>query len=157
MTRPTPAFVLETIGWTVVTGAVWLATLSTVTLPEVCFAVAAGLVSGAFAAAGRRSLGGSWRFRPRWVLWAPQVAASLVAEVVELARVTVRAAPHGRLHTLETPDECRERASGREALATLALCSTPGSVVVDSDPEERTLTVHTLVSKGPDLTSVVRR
>lgn len=137
--------------------AVWLATLSSVSLPEVCFAAAAGVVSGTVATAGRRSIGGSWRFQPRWVLWAPQVAATLAAELVELARVTVRTAPHGRLHTLRMPVEGRERASGREALATLALSSTPGSIVVDGDPEEHTLTVHTLVSRGPDLTSVVRR
>lgn len=157
MTRPTPASVLETLGWAVVTFAVWLATLSSVSLPEICFAAAAGLVSGGVAAAGRRSLGGSWRFRLRWVRWSPQVVAALAAELVELATVTVRRAPHGRLHTLPMPAEDRAHASGREALATLALGSTPGSIVVDSDPEEHTLTVHTLVSAGPDLTAVVRR
>ena len=157
MTRPTPAAVLETLGWAVVTGAVWLVTLSSVSFPEICFAAAAGVVSGAVATAGRRSLGGSWRFRPRWAGWAPQVAASLGAELVELAEATVRKAPHGRLHTLRMPEEDREHASGREALATLALSSTPGSIVVDGDPEEHTLTVHTLVSRGPDLTAVVRR
>src|SRR4051812_31030127 len=132
MTRPTPGSVLETIGWAVVAAAVWLATVAAVTLPEGCFAVAAGLVGGAFAPPPRRSLGGSWRVRPRWALWAPQVAATLGAEVGELARVTVRhAPPHGRLRTLEMPEEDREHASAREALATIALCSTPGSVVVD--------------------------
>lgn len=157
MTRPTPGAVLETIAWAVVGCAVWLATLSAVTRAELCLAVAAGLVSGAFAAAARRSLGGSWRFRPRWALWAPQVVAALLAEVVELARVTLHRTPHGRLRTHVMPEEDRELASAREALATLALCSTPGSIVVDSDPGERTITVHTLVSKGPEVTAVVRR
>ena len=157
MTRPTPASVLETAGWASVSCAVWLATLSGVTLPELCFAVAAGLLCGAVATAGRRSLGGAWRFPPGWARWAPLVVATLAAEAVELARATVRRPPHGRLRTLAMPEEDRERASGREALATLALSSTPGSVVVDSSPEEHTITVHTLVSKGPDLASVVRR
>jgi multisubunit Na+/H+ antiporter MnhE subunit len=158
MTRPTSGPVLETIGWAVAGSAVWLATLSAVTLPEACFAVAAGLASGVFTAAARRSLGGSWRFRPRWALWAPQIVATMATEVVDLARATVRRPPQGRLRTLEMPaEEDREQAGARAALATLALGSTPGSIVVDSDPEERTLTVHTLVSHGPDLATVVRR
>jgi hypothetical protein len=102
-------------------------------------------------------LDASWRFRARWLLWAAPVAVTLIAETVELARVTVLGPRPGRLEPVELPSEPDELTRGRSAAATLALCSTPGSIVAHNEPEEHRLLVHSLVSAGPDLTSVVAR
>jgi hypothetical protein len=143
--------------WAAVACVVWLVTLSSVTLPELCFAIAASIPCGVLARASRRSLGASWRFSPRWLAWPAPVTASLVAELVELWRSALGHPRPGRLTSVDLPDEEPPLAAGREAVAILALSSTPGRVVADSDPEQHRLTVHTLLSAGPDLTSVVKR
>jgi hypothetical protein len=149
--------VVETIGWAIVACAVWLATLSSVTLPEACIAAAVSIPCGVLASAGRRALDASWRFRPQWVLWIGPVIACLFAELVALFR-SAAVSPHaGGLKTVELPEEPPELAAGREALGTLSLCATPGSLVADCDPRQRKLTVHVLVSAGPDVEEVVRR
>jgi hypothetical protein len=147
----------EVSGWALVACAVWIVTLSGVTVPELCFAIAASIPCGILARAGRRALGGSWRFRPRWLSWPAAVVPTLLAEFVVLLHTSVRHPRRGRLTTIELPDEEPELAAGREATATLALCSTPGSVVAHCDPGRHLLTVHTFVSAGPDLESVVAR
>jgi hypothetical protein len=146
----------EIAAWTVVAFGVWLATLSSVTVPEMCFAAATSVPSGVLAWAGRRALGGSWRLRPSWLLWLAPVAVTAVAELGALARAAVRS-ESGRLKALEFPSEDQALAAGREAAATLALCSTPGAQVAHHDPKERRMIVHQLLSRGPDLEAVVRR
>lgn len=152
-----PGWAVEISIWMATTCAVWLATLASVTLPELCFAIGASIPSAILARSGRRALGASWRLRSSWLVWLLPVAATLVAEVVVLFRRALGDPGRGHLTVLELPDEERRLAAGREAAATLALCSTPGSVVADSDPERHRLTVHSLVSAGPDLQVVVRR
>ena len=148
---------LETTVWAVVSTGVWLVTLSGVTVPELCFAVGAGIACGVAATVARRSLGGHWRLRPRWLLWTFPVAATLLAEVPALFWMAVRGPSGGELSQIRLPEEDVELAAGREAAATLALCSTPGAIVADNDPDEHVLTVHRLLSAGPDLSEVVRR
>jgi hypothetical protein len=150
-------FVLETVAWSAVACAVWLATLSSITLPETCFAIAAAIPCGILARASRRALDASWSFRPQWLAWPALVLVTLVAEVVQLFGTEVVRPRSGRIATLDLPEEEPTLASGRTATATLALCSTPGSLVADNDPARHRLTVHTLLSAGPDLRSVVRR
>lgn len=154
---PAPGWVVETSIWTVVTCAVWLVTLASLTIPELCFAIGASIPSAILARAGRRALDASWRFRAAWLLWPVPVAVTLVAETLVLLRRAAGGPGRGRLTTLDLPAEEVRLAAGREATATLALCSTPGSVVADSVPERHRLTVHSLLSAGPDLRTVVRR
>lgn len=153
----TPGWFVETSAWTVVACSVWLATLASITLPELCFAVAASIPAAVLARAGRRALGTSWSFRLSWLRWLVPVAAALVVETAKLFRLALGGVRPGRLTRLDLPDEEQQLAAGREAAATLALCSTPGSVVVDSDPEQHRLTVHFLLSAGPDLRRAVGR
>lgn len=157
LTDLSSGWAIEICVWMAVTCGVWLATLASVTLPELCFAVGASIPSAFLARAGRRALGASWRFRPSWLAWLVPVAATLVAEVVVLFRGELGDPGRGRLTVLDLPEEEHRFTAGREAAATLALCSTPGSVVADSDPEHHRLTVHSLLSAGPDLRAVVRR
>ena len=151
------SMIVETTWWTAVACAVWLATLSTVTLPELCFAVAASVPCGILARASRRALGATWRFDPRWLLWAWPVICSILAE---FPRLLVAATTHrrsGHLTEVDLPDEDAARAAGREGAAILAICSTPGDLVLDSDPGRRRLVLHVLVSGGPDVEEAVRR
>lgn len=152
-----PAVFVETVWWAVVACAVWLATLSSVTLPELCIAIAASVPCGVLAAAGRRALGASWRFRPGWCLWVFPVIGSLFAELVQLFWMAATGPREGTLATVDLPDEPAETAAGREALGTLALCATPGSMVADCDPTQNQLTMHVLVSAGPRVEEVIRR
>jgi multisubunit Na+/H+ antiporter MnhE subunit len=158
MRHPLPAVLplVEMLAWGGVSCVFWLVTLSSVTLPELCFAVGASIPCGVLAYAGRRALGASWRFRLRWLTWVLPVAVTLLAEVGVLWLIGVRPR-RGRLTTIDLPDEEPRLSDGREAAAVLALCSTPGTIVADNDPQEHRLTVHRLLAAGPDLRSVVRR
>lgn len=152
-----PAAFVEMAWWAAVGCAVWLATLSSVTLPELCIAIAASIVCGVLARTARRALGASWRFRPGWCLWVFPVIGSLFAELVELLRMAATRPREGDLATVDLPHEPAELAAGREALGTLALCATPGSMVADCDPTQQQLTMHVLVSAGPSVEEVIRR
>jgi hypothetical protein len=143
--------------WAVVACAVWLVTLSSITLPELCFAAGASIPCGVLAHAARRSLGASWRFRPGWVRWPFPVFATLLAELGQLFRLAVTDPRPGRMVVVELPEEDEQLAAGRQAAATLAMCSTPGSLVAHGEPEHHRLVVHQLLSAGPDLESMVRR
>lgn len=148
---------LETTGWTVVAVMVWLTTLSAATLPEVCFALGAGVLCGSAASAGRRALGGAWRFRLRWLLWIFPLTGSILAETADLCRAAVIGPRPGRMSEYELPDDPVEILMGREALGTLAMSATPGSVVADCDPERRRLVAHVLLSAGPRVEEAIRR
>jgi hypothetical protein len=147
----------EIVAWAAVTLGIWLVTLSGLTLPETLFAAGASVPCGVGAWAGRRAMGASWRFRPAWVLWPVPVAVTAVIELGELFRTAVWRPHPGRLKTIELPAEERRLAAGREAAATLALSSTPGTLGAHHDPRENRLVVHELLSLGPDLDSVVAR
>lgn len=149
--------IAEVLGWAVVACGVWVATLSGVTLPELCIAVVASVPCGVLARAGRRALGASWRFRPRWALWVFPVGASVVAELVQLLRPSARHPQEGRYATLALPAEPAELAAGREALGTLALCATPGIMVADCDPERQEMTIHVLATAGPKVEERIQR
>jgi len=147
----------EVLVWSAVTAAVWLATLSSVTLSELCFAVAAGIACGILARAGRRSLGAAWRFRWRWLTWPVLVGTAAVVQSFQLWATTVRERPSGTLTEVQLPSEDPLLAAGRRAAAILALTATPGSVVAASDPGRHRLAVHAVVDAGPDIASLVSR
>jgi hypothetical protein len=149
--------VAEAVGWSAVSCGIWLVTLSGVTLPELLFAIGSSIPCGVLAVVARRSMDASWRFRAGWLLWVAPVVATLAAETVALARATVLGPEPGSLEPVELPPEPDELTRGRSAAATLAFCSTPGSIVAHNDPEQHRLLVHSLLSAGPDLPSVVGR
>lgn len=149
--------VLECACWTGVAILVWLATLSSVTVPELGIAIALSIPCGILARLGRRALETSWRFRFRWMGWPVPVVASLVAELGKLLWLAAASPQEGDLSEIPLPDEPQALARGRAAAATFALCSTPGSLVVDTDLDRSRLLVHELVNAGPDLAEVVQR
>lgn len=152
---------LELALWWALMIGVWDLTLSGTTLPDILAAVAAGFLSAVGAIATRRLIGGRWRPRARWTLWLPVIAIKAITDTV---RAFALAAGHLVHRDVET--SCGEiplrRGPDRDvevhhALASLAITSTPGSVVYDADTEGNRLFKHELVTGPPDLEGVVGR
>lgn len=149
--------VVEGTAWLAVVTGLYLIFISSVTALEVAVSLTVGALCAAAAVAGR--LSALLRYRPalRWVRWLVPLPATVVADTVRLARLlarqiveraTGRAADQrerGGLRTLRlSPDTRGETAAARRALAMLVVSSTPGTYVVDVDPEEGILLVHAL-------------
>lgn len=156
------AAALEIGWWWAAAVAIWALTLSSVPDTELITAAACGLPSALAARAARKALGGRWRPRLRWAAWLLPLAVAVPADTARLLAVTIR-----RIITGEHPGELQEIqmpagepgdvATARHALAVLTVSASPGTFVVDSDPEEDKIVIHTLVSGWPSLGQVVRR
>jgi hypothetical protein len=153
---------LEILWWWAASVAIWTLTLSSVSNPELVAAACCGLPSALAARGGRKAIGARWRPRPRWATWLPPLLVAIPADAGRLAALTIR-----HLVTREDVDSLRrirlpageppDVAAARHATATLVVSATPGTFIADSDPEEGTLVIHTLVSGWPRLEQVVRR
>jgi len=151
--------VLELALWWALMIGVWDLTLAGAALPDILAAVAAGFVAAVGAVATRRLIGGQWRPRARWLAWLPVIATKAVSDA---ARAFGLAARHFARRDVDT--SCGEvplrRGTERDvdihhALASLAITSTPGSVVYDADADGNRLFKHELVTGPPDLEGVV--
>jgi multisubunit Na+/H+ antiporter MnhE subunit len=149
------ARVVEIAVWWAVLLLVWLATLNAFSFEEL--SLAAGLaVPSAFAArAARIAAGGHWRVDPRWIRWLPVTAWTILHDTVSVLRLA--AGPDrpedDSIDTIPLDDDRDDR--GHEALATLVLSTSPGSVVVDADRDR--LLVHRLPIGRTRQSEVVRR
>lgn len=124
----------------------WLVFISTVTAAEVI----AGLVCAAAAAAvhlaGRQVLHVDATQAAPWGLrWLPAIAVTVVTDTVRvitlLGRLLVLRRPiRGEYRWLEVPGGNETRLGG----ATLAVSLSPGSIVVDTDPEHGRMLLHTV-------------
>jgi multisubunit Na+/H+ antiporter MnhE subunit len=154
--------VLEVLWWWGAAVGIWLITLSAVTTPELVVASVCGLLCGLAAWAGRRALGNRWRPRPEWALWLFPLLASIAVDLVRVlwlaVRRPVRTHPLGQWRRIQLRGgEPGAVASAHRALASFTVSATPGTFVVDGDPEEDRLVVHSLVSGWPHLDRVVTR
>jgi multisubunit Na+/H+ antiporter MnhE subunit len=156
---PEGRVVLELALWWALMVGVWDLTLSGTTLPDICAAIGAGFDSAVGARVARRSTGGRWAPRLRWLRWLPVVVANAVADAVRVfalaARHVVRrdvGAEFGEVPLRRQPDRAADL---HRALATLAITSTPGSVIYDEDVQGNRLLKHQLVSGPPDLEGTV--
>jgi multisubunit Na+/H+ antiporter MnhE subunit len=156
------AVAVEVLWWWAAACGVWLLTLSSVSAAELVVALACALPCGLAAWAARLALGERWRVRPQWVWWLGPLALSVFSDAARLLVLAIR--PHvidhevGRL--VDVPlreDDAQDVASGRAAIATLAMSATPGTLVVEGDAERRVLTLHSLVPGGSRLERAVRR
>lgn len=152
----------ELLWWWGACVGIWLLTLSSVTVPELTVATACGLPCALAARAARRAVGGAWLPRPGWVAWLVLLPGAVVADTGRLAAVLPRAARRrldpGRLRDIPLPgSEPDPVAAAHRALASLVVSASPGTVVVDSDPEEGRLMVHSFRSGWPWLDRVVGR
>lgn len=141
---------LELALWWIGGTVSWLATASTVTLPETIVAAGAALIGAILARAARRAMGFSAAVRPAWFRWAGLVPVAALADALRLARWL----PGPQEETLDEkpmPASQSPAAVGWRAGAMVALSATPGSVVFDSAPPRHGIQVHTLVEGWPRL------
>lgn len=155
--------VAEVVFWWVACGAVWLLTLSSVSLSEALIATGCALPCAVLAVVGRRAVEGSWPVRPGWLRWLLPLPAAIVADS---ARVLGRAAavlvgrrlPHGTERTVRLHrDPVAGRWRTRQAVATVLVTATPGTVVLDVHEDSGDMRVHALGSGRPSMEEVVRR
>ncbi len=152
---------LEVVWWWAAAVAVWTLTLSSVPAQELIAAAACGLPCAIAARAGRKAIAGSWRPRPGWAAWLLPLLAAVPVDAARLLLLTLRQLrrweAEGELERVRLPAEPADVAAARQAAAVMVVSATPGTLAVDSDPEEGMLVIHTLVSGWPRLEQVVRR
>lgn len=145
---------IEVTAWAAVCVGIWLLTLSSVAVADLCLAVPAGLLCGVLAAAGRRLAEGRWHPRPRWATWLLTLPVTVIADTLGVWRAAARAAFYpgqsGRERLVQLPaDEPDDVAATRRGLVTLVLSASPGSYVIDFDPDRSELLIHTLADSAP--------
>jgi multisubunit Na+/H+ antiporter MnhE subunit len=153
----------EVLFWWAACVALWLLTLSSVSLPELLVAAGCALPCAVLAVVARRAVGGSWPVQPRWAWWLLPLPAAVVADGVRVlgraAGVLVgRRMPSGRVRTVELHrDHAAGRWRTRQALASLLVTATPGTVVLDIAEDSGEMCVHALGAGAPSMEDVVRR
>lgn len=147
--------------WGCATG-IWLLTLSSVTGPDLWAAIGCGLPCGLAARAGRHAMSCRWLPRPGWARWLLPLPAAVITDTGRLLLVALRGLAGdrqpGRLREValaraERPDT----AAAHRALAALAISLSPGTFVLESDPEENKLVIHALTAGWPHPDRVVSR
>lgn len=143
--------VAEIVVWWAVTFSVWVITLSAAPLQEYLLAAGCGLVAAITVFWARRALEASWTVRLRWLTPIVTVPVIAVTDTVQvLAAVVKRGQPGGRFVRVRTGavgDGTEARS--RRAVATWLMSITPGSFVLDADPDTGDLLVHSLAQRGP--------
>lgn len=158
MMRQPIGLVIEAVVWWGLCLGVWLVTLSAVSGQELVVATPLGLVSGVLAVIARRVAGNRWRLRPQWFLPVLLVPVAILADTVRVLAAAVTR-PSGRFVDLPVSQGAGDGAParGRRALATMVITVSPGTIVVDIDPETGRATVHTLNAGRPHMEEVVAR
>jgi multisubunit Na+/H+ antiporter MnhE subunit len=150
---------LEVLGWWAALVVVYLASLTTASVPEYVAAVSAGLVSAVLAVAARRVAAAHWGFPGRVLRMGAALPIALLADSVRVfglvARPRALRSTTGRVSELMLPKEPAPTRAGRLAAGGWLIAATPGTLVIDDDPDEPSLTVHRLVDGEPDLAQEV--
>jgi multisubunit Na+/H+ antiporter MnhE subunit len=137
---------LELLVWWVVAIGVWLTSLSAYSRQDLIVAVGCGLPCAVMAVLARRAV--RLRMRPpadavRWLTALPPAVAGDTVRVLALPWRPSRRSTAGEFRTVDLRARGRTpAASGRRAVATVLLSSTPGSYVVDVDPDTGTALIH---------------
>jgi multisubunit Na+/H+ antiporter MnhE subunit len=139
---------LETGVWWLVLVGVWLVTLNAFSYQELVVAAVLALPCAVAAGAARRASEIRWTAGARWSRWLWALPGAVLRDTAAVLLLALRP------RTREDEDEFREvplptesddaRRVGREALTTAILSATPGSVVVDANPDHDRLLVHSL-------------
>lgn len=143
------ARVTEVVVWWAVLVAVWMFTLSSVSIQETVVSVIAGLPCALTATAARTAYGREWRPRLRWFRALVLLPGAIIQDT---ARVLTRPSSLGTRRAVPVSSDEAHR-----ALATVAVSATPGTVVLDDSPEHAELLVHALVPGGSRLERSVRQ
>jgi multisubunit Na+/H+ antiporter MnhE subunit len=147
------ARVVEIAVWWAVLLLVWLASLNAFSFAELGTAAGLALPCAFAARAGRVAAGMRWRVNARWARWLLSMPWAILHDTVSVLLLAARP---------DRPDEdsidaveFADRGAGHDALATMALSTSPGSVVVDAD--EGRLLVHRVPIGDTGLSEAIRR
>jgi multisubunit Na+/H+ antiporter MnhE subunit len=150
---------VEVVVWWGLAFGIWLMSLSATSGQEFLVAALASLPCGLAAAAARRAIEQSWAVTPsalKPLLLVPVAIFTDAAQV--LAAPIANRARGGRFETIPTNaagDTAQAR--GRRALATAWVSITPGTFVLDVDPDSGAMLVHSLAFRGPRVANFVAR
>jgi multisubunit Na+/H+ antiporter MnhE subunit len=153
----------EILLWWAACVGTWLLTLSSVSTPEFVAAVVAGLPCAVVAVLARRAVRGPLAPRLAWVRWTAPVPVAVLADSVRVLGVAAgalvgRGIPEGDLRWVPLPrDSSAEDWQNRQAAAVVLVSASPGSVVVDVDPDSGQALVHELATGRPDVLAAVQR
>ncbi|OBH18354.1 Na+/H+ antiporter subunit E [Mycolicibacter sinensis] len=147
----------ETLLWWLVAAALWVVTLTERTAAELAAAALCTFPCAVAARAARRANSGSWRFRRGWLRWLPTIAGELLTQTAQVWAYVLVPSRRSRstIGRVTLPDEPAPVAGARRAAATLALATTPGTVVLDSAAQ--TVLVHRVGQRPGALETAVQR
>ncbi|NKY52698.1 Na+/H+ antiporter subunit E [Nocardia vermiculata] len=150
--------VVEVVCWWLLCMLIWQATLTTAARAEWIVAAVLAVPCAVAAHAARRAVRGRWRLPARTPMWALLTVPAVVRDSAAALAVAVRRRrPVGRFTDVDAPATGPEsRRAGWEAVATVLLSSTPGSLVVSTDPQAGGLRLHTLPVGDTGLQRAVR-
>jgi multisubunit Na+/H+ antiporter MnhE subunit len=141
----------------------WLLTLSSVSTPDLVAAVVSGLPCAVLAVLARRAVRGPLAPRTAWLRWLLPVPVAVLADSVRVlgaaaAALVGRRIPQGDLRRVTLPRDDSDRDwQNRQAAAVVLVSASPGSVVLDIDPDSGETLVHELATGRPDVLETVRR
>lgn len=144
--------------WWVWLVLVWVASLTTVSVPELAVAAASAVSCVLVALAARRVLGIRARLRARWLRGAWRLPWVVVTDTVSVWRTALRGMrkrPIGD-HVRELPLG-GERTRARQAVAIMLLSAAPRTMVVDLDRRSNTVRLHGFGAEEGPMERVVRR
>jgi hypothetical protein len=149
---------LEVLVWWGLTLGVWLITLSAVSAQEAEVAVPVALLCGVVAVAGRRAADNVWGLRPGWLLPLAALPVTVVSDTAQvLASAVTRRAGRFEEVPVHGGKGSGPAAAGRRALATFLVGASPGSYVVDIDPDTGDAKLHVASSRGPKMQRIATR
>ncbi|WP_138445062.1 Na+/H+ antiporter subunit E [Sinomonas susongensis] len=140
----------ELVLWWAGGSVFWLATASTVTLGETLVAAAVALVAAVLARVARRAIPFEAKPALAWLRWTSLVPVSAVADSARLVPWLAGRQPEDVVEA-QLPRSTGRAETGLRSGAILALSATPGTVVIDCDPDTGTARMHSLVKGWPHL------
>ncbi|MBO0701302.1 MAG: Na+/H+ antiporter subunit E [Candidatus Dormibacteraeota bacterium] len=135
----------------------WLLLLSTTAIPEVLAGLVAAAIATTAGLAAVRTTGSRFRPRAAWLWELRRLPWLVLSDSALAARVLVRAIGRRRSQSRfiavgPLPIAGSEpRTAARRALYTVACTLPPGTIVVGLDEESRSVLLHQLVARPPDL------
>lgn len=150
---------VEAIAWWCACVAIWQTTVTTPSWQEWAASGIFAIPVAACARPARRAAGGAWQLPADSVRIAAHLPSAIVADTAGALCLAARRRGAGGEYTdLPLPfDRSAARRDGREAVATVLTCATPGAVVVGSDPGRQRLLVHRLPLRPTAMAQRIRR
>lgn len=142
---------VEALVWAAIAYGIWLISLSAISGQEYLVGALCAVPCGLAATGARWAAEARWTLRPAWLLPAAALPLAVVTDAAQVLTAPWRRA-EGRFHHVLTPAAGESPVPASRRAVTVALVSvTPGSYVLDVDPETGEMLVHSLAPRGPRL------